>query len=690
MLVPGTLINGRWEIVDLIGAGGTSQVYKAREHNLGRFVAIKHLNSHDPEALALFNREALILADVNHHFLVGVLDYFENTQGAFLVMDYIDGLDLGQLLQRNGGPFSWRQVVRWGDMVLQALEYLHNRPFPIIHRDIKPQNLKFDQHRSSIIVLDFGLAKGYSSDKHTEFGLSVRGFTKKYAPLEQYHNKGTTAASDLYSLGATLYHLLVGVAPTPSIERVNEHVDPLVPAHVANPAVPQPISDVIQYALALRAPDRPQSAAQFRHLLRDAAESLPAEPAVSEAFSFVAAPKAEPATEPSPVPQPWLLKQRLRLGIIIGALLAVAFVYSLLSRLASLQMILSISIVIAGAALIAIIRELTRQQAAPRVLGHHQSEVSCLAFAANGKILYSAGPDRVIRGWDVASGTSIRELPGHAARPHVLLVSDDGNLVCSAANEPAIRVWTMATNTSQVLRMNRGLICDMAVSWPNHLLASADDKAICVYQLPEGRHIDTLSDRGICRVVFAPGKQILATGHEDGRIALWMVGQQQPIHRFPGHTSQVCDLAFNHDGTELVSASSDGTMAVWDIARLKQRDSVNFHHALNGMALHPKGNVIAARANNGKVWLWKPGRNHEPQLLKGHTSYVSAMVFDRQGAVLITVGYDQHMYQWDVGTGKPIHHPINGTAKFTTLAYTSASTMLAAGAMDGSVQILKI
>src|SRR5205085_7985500 len=146
--------------------------------------------------------------------------HFVEGEGQFLVMDYVEGEDFWEKLERKGGAFPVEEVLRWADQLLDALDYLHGCDPPIIHRDIKPQNLKLSA-RNQIILLDFGLAKGFAGQisRVTTSG-SIFGYTPNYAPLEQIQGKGTGPYSDLYSLGATLYHLLTGVIPPDVLARL--------------------------------------------------------------------------------------------------------------------------------------------------------------------------------------------------------------------------------------------------------------------------------------------------------------------------------------------------------------------------------------------------------------------------------------------------------------------------------------
>ena len=142
----------------------------------------------------------------------------------------------------------------WADQLLDALDYLHTQDPQIVHRDIKPQNLKLTP-RGQIILLDFGLAKGQAGDiSRVTTAASIFGYTPNYAPLEQIQGLGTDARSDLYALGATLYHLMTGVKPPDALTRaaalVNGQPDPLAPASVANPSVQPDVDTFLAKAMA--------------------------------------------------------------------------------------------------------------------------------------------------------------------------------------------------------------------------------------------------------------------------------------------------------------------------------------------------------------------------------------------------------------------------------------------------------
>ncbi|MCM3903684.1 MAG: SUMF1/EgtB/PvdO family nonheme iron enzyme [Pyrinomonadaceae bacterium] len=277
MLAPNTTLQNRYRVVRELGHGGMGTVYEALDQRVNCIVALKEtLATRDAEARSAFEREAALLGNLRHQALPKVMDYFSENEGDFLVMEFIPGYDLAELLDLRGSPFPQSQVLRWAHDLLRVLEYLHGQEPPILHRDIKPSNLKLTK-QGEVFLLDFGLAKGSVGQMPTLVtSRSVRGYTPVYASLEQIHGHGTDARSDLYSLGATLYHLLTRVAPIDAPARFHaieeEQTDPLQPIQTLNPQASANVAEVIHQAMAISRKQRPISATEMRKALRNAAE----------------------------------------------------------------------------------------------------------------------------------------------------------------------------------------------------------------------------------------------------------------------------------------------------------------------------------------------------------------------------------------------------------------------------------
>ena len=271
MLTPETILQGRYRIVRQLGQGGMGAVYEAVDQRLDTTVALKETLFTDERLRRQFEREARLLARLHHPALPRVSDHFSEGEGQFLVMQYIPGDDLSEMVTRRQGPFPASQVLSWADQLLDALDYLHTQEPQIIHRDIKPQNLKLTA-RGQIILLDFGLAKGQGGDiSRVTTAASIFGYTPNYAPLEQIQGLGTDLRSDLYSLAATMYHLLTGVKPPDALSRaaalVNGQEDPLLLASEANPSAGTQADEVLKKAMSQNREQRYASAEEMRKAL---------------------------------------------------------------------------------------------------------------------------------------------------------------------------------------------------------------------------------------------------------------------------------------------------------------------------------------------------------------------------------------------------------------------------------------
>lgn len=274
-LAVGTLVNNRYAVERLIGQGGMGAVYEAIDQRLKGTVALKQTLVEGEQSEKAFEREAQLLARLRHPALPKVIDYFSDADGQFLVMEFFPGNDLARLLEQRGEPFPVGQVLTWADQLLRALHYLHQQQPPVIHRDIKPQNLKLTTE-GDMVLLDFGLARSHARlQSRTTSSGSILGYTPMYAPLEQIQGTGTDPRSDLYSLAATLHHLLTGSPPVDTLTRaaalISRRSDPQLPPHEINPQVPVAISDLLIRTMSLAPEERADSAEALRLALETAA-----------------------------------------------------------------------------------------------------------------------------------------------------------------------------------------------------------------------------------------------------------------------------------------------------------------------------------------------------------------------------------------------------------------------------------
>ncbi len=275
LLTPGTILWSRYTITQVVGQGGMGAIYQAEDTRLeGRLCAIKEVipepnatHERHEQIQAQFHREANVLARLDHPNLPKVSDYFLEGGRDYLVMDFVPGGDLRQLVEetRGRGEFlSEEQVLAWAAQMCHALEYLHSEDPPLLHRDIKPANIKLTPS-GTIKLVDFGLVKMLlPDDDRTVTVLQGRG-TVQYTPLEQYGGETghTNVRSDIYSLGATLYHLLAAQPPLEAKQRFLRP-DTMPSLRELNPRVSPQVQQAIQHAIAMHPDERPASVAEFR------------------------------------------------------------------------------------------------------------------------------------------------------------------------------------------------------------------------------------------------------------------------------------------------------------------------------------------------------------------------------------------------------------------------------------------
>jgi len=278
-LPPKIILQDRYRVVELIGFGGMGAVYLTEDlHLREKRFALKEVSYSadvDPrtqkQLREQFHREAIALANLDHPNLPKVFDYFSQDGRDYLVMDYIEGPNLKELLdqaRKKRGLLPEGQVLEWADQICGALIYLHEQTPPIIHRDVKPANIKLASN-GVVKLVDFGLVKIFDSADPRTITLVQAYGTPTYAPLEQYGagTGRTDARSDIYSLGATLYHLLTGRSPANAQQRFLE------PVSLPNPrSLAARISPLTEYlilkAMAIRPDDRYQTVQEMRRDLR--------------------------------------------------------------------------------------------------------------------------------------------------------------------------------------------------------------------------------------------------------------------------------------------------------------------------------------------------------------------------------------------------------------------------------------
>jgi serine/threonine-protein kinase len=274
----GTVLNARYEIVRRIGGGGMGAVYLAKDRNLGDAPrAVKEMiESHIDEAqhekaIGDFKRESMLLTSLEHATIPTIYDYFYDEKAGrfYLVMKYISGGDFASRLRSApGGRIDEKTVTEWGVQVADVLDYLHSRRPPIIYRDLKPANLMIDGNSGRVMLIDFGIARWVNKD---EKGVTAVG-TMGYAPPELFSGK-VEPRSDIYSLGATMFHLLTGSDPQDNPLLIFDFTKNPRPRQI-NPSISTEIERLLMRAVEYKPENRFRSAGEMRDALQMHLEKL--------------------------------------------------------------------------------------------------------------------------------------------------------------------------------------------------------------------------------------------------------------------------------------------------------------------------------------------------------------------------------------------------------------------------------
>jgi len=277
-LAANTVLNGRYEIVRRIGGGGMGAVYLAKDRNLGdapravKEMVESHLDSSQHEkAIGDFKRESLLLTSLEHPSIPTIYDYFydETLNRFYLVMKYISGGDLASRLRAAvGGRLDEKTITDWGMQVADVLDYLHSRPKPIIYRDLKPANLMIDGNTGRVMLIDFGIARWVTQQ---EKGVTAVG-TMGYAPPELFSGR-VQPASDVYSLGATMFHLLTGSDPQDNPLLIFDFTKNPRPRQIA-PSISSEMEMILMRSVEYKPDDRFRTAGEMRNELAVHLEKL--------------------------------------------------------------------------------------------------------------------------------------------------------------------------------------------------------------------------------------------------------------------------------------------------------------------------------------------------------------------------------------------------------------------------------
>jgi tRNA A-37 threonylcarbamoyl transferase component Bud32 len=630
-----------YEIQGELGRGGMGVVYKARHVRLDRTVAIKLINRDRllrDDAVLRFQREARTAARLAHPNIVSVYDASEVEGLHFLVMEYVEGVDLAHLV-RQSGALPVAQACEFIRQAALGLQHAHERG--MAHRDIKPQNLMLTPG-GRVKILDFGLARFVTETPSSEEGLTPSGVimgTPDYIAPEQARNaRQADSRADIYSLGCALYHLLAGKVPFPDGTTTEKLVAHLERAPVALPTLRADLPAGLERVLARMMAKDPAKRYQTPH---------------DVVLALAPYTQGRPATR-----RTW---SRAWAAAWAGAaILLVATGGYLLQRPADKPASPAPAPpgVVPELAPAAQIKELRRFT--------HEDVVWCAAFAEDGTLglsgsgdkrvggVWVPGTDQGLRLWNATTGVQVRHFPMKGQRALSLSVSPDGNRAAVGSSNGTVWVWEIGTG-KEVRRF-------------------------------------TGHGEGVHGLAFLPDNRHVLSGsydHNDNNLLLWDVETGTVAARLTGHAGPVHPVAVSQDGQIAVTGGGDATVRVWDLKTRTQRK----HFAadskyLTGVALSPDNRL--ALSSGDTVQLWDLATGQEVGRLSGHTGWVWRVAFSPDGRRALTASQDKTVRLWEVETGREIAAFTGHNDMVYWIAFSPDGSRALSASQDTTVRVLQL
>ena len=650
------LLLNRFQVVKVIGQGGFGRTYLAKDtHKFDEFCVVKQLVPHTQgtwainKTVELFKQEAKQLQQLGKHpHIPALYAYFQQDDYLYLVQQFIPGQDLAQELQHRG-IWQEEEIKELLQEILPVIQFIHKNG--IIHRDIKPANIMRCQgsiqvgKTGNLVLIDFGISKQLSNTILTTTQGTMIG-SCGYAAIEQMKLGEAYPASDLFSLGATCFHLLTNVCPSDLFLEEGYGWTNNWRNHLQT-KVSDELSQVLNRLLHKDIAKRYQSAEE---VIKD----IPI-PVVSVATPTIPYPPLKYQLKSGQTIQPSLPPGKSNL---IGQIKTI-FLQSKLILLITLLAFLGTQLYgwnrygLSPIKQVFLLTSLRSNFFLKETLLGHSDTVGTVVFSPDGKMLVSGSKDNTVKLWDVVTTQEITTFKRYLSSVNTVVFSPEGNTLFTGSGGGKIKFLNLKKQeNTATIKAHSGIIFSLVISSDGKTLASGSgDGTIKFWDVENKQEIASFERHSgiIFSVAFSPDGKTLASGSSDSTIKLWDVENKQEIATLTSHSRPVWSAIFSPNGKILASGGGDGTIRLWDVeTRQKIGNVADNLFRIRALAFSPNGKILASSGLGKTIKLWNVETKTEIATFTGHKNNINSLTFSPDGKILASGSDDKTVKLWRI------------------------------------------